>query len=119
MTRAYFQNEALNETDPLLNSIEDTERRNTLIAGPMVRAPGGWISGCRAKGRQCSWTSDPRSSNSDTLPEFLAKVTDSFTIWVTMWSSSSLTGPFRADRQFGLSQAPYRPDGRWRGSVGW
>jgi protocatechuate 3,4-dioxygenase alpha subunit len=32
VTRAYFEGEALNETDPLLMSIEDVERRGTLIA---------------------------------------------------------------------------------------
>jgi protocatechuate 3,4-dioxygenase alpha subunit len=34
VTRAYFHGEALNETDPLLMSIEDVERRGTLIARP-------------------------------------------------------------------------------------
>jgi protocatechuate 3,4-dioxygenase alpha subunit len=34
VTRAYFQGEALNETDPLLMSIEDAKRRATLIARP-------------------------------------------------------------------------------------
>ena len=34
VTRAYFQGEALNETDPLLTSIDDRERRGTLIAKP-------------------------------------------------------------------------------------
>jgi protocatechuate 3,4-dioxygenase alpha subunit len=34
VTRAYFQGEALNETDPLLTSIEDVERRGSLIARP-------------------------------------------------------------------------------------
>ncbi|MDR3489535.1 MAG: protocatechuate 3,4-dioxygenase subunit alpha, partial [Bradyrhizobium sp.] len=33
-TRAYFQDEPLNETDPLLHSIEDPARRATLIAAP-------------------------------------------------------------------------------------
>jgi protocatechuate 3,4-dioxygenase alpha subunit len=33
-TRAYFQHEPLNETDPVLTSIEDSERRATLIARP-------------------------------------------------------------------------------------
>lgn len=32
VTRAYFQNEAMNETDPLLTSIEQPARRATLIA---------------------------------------------------------------------------------------
>jgi protocatechuate 3,4-dioxygenase alpha subunit len=31
-TRAYFEGEKLNETDPLLSSIEDPQRRATLIA---------------------------------------------------------------------------------------
>ncbi|HEX5327405.1 MAG TPA: protocatechuate 3,4-dioxygenase subunit alpha [Acetobacteraceae bacterium] len=34
VTRAYFQSEALNAADPLLNSIEDPVRRATLIARP-------------------------------------------------------------------------------------
>ncbi|MGE0225856.1 MAG: protocatechuate 3,4-dioxygenase subunit alpha [Acetobacteraceae bacterium] len=34
MTRAYFAGEALNETDPLLTSIEDPAQRATLIAKP-------------------------------------------------------------------------------------
>jgi protocatechuate 3,4-dioxygenase alpha subunit len=34
VTRAYFQGEALNESDPLLTSIGDAERRGTLIARP-------------------------------------------------------------------------------------
>ena len=32
VTRAYFQGEALNETDPVLGSIEDPKRRGSLIA---------------------------------------------------------------------------------------
>lgn len=32
ITRAYFAGEPLNETDPLLSSIEDAKRRGTLIA---------------------------------------------------------------------------------------
>jgi protocatechuate 3,4-dioxygenase alpha subunit len=32
VTRAYFEGEPLNETDPLLSSIEDRARRRTLIA---------------------------------------------------------------------------------------
>jgi protocatechuate 3,4-dioxygenase alpha subunit len=39
-TRAYFQGEALNDTDPLLSSIEDKARRGTLIAKP--DGPGVW-----------------------------------------------------------------------------
>jgi protocatechuate 3,4-dioxygenase alpha subunit len=31
-TRAYFEGEALNETDPLLNLIDDPARRATLMA---------------------------------------------------------------------------------------
>jgi protocatechuate 3,4-dioxygenase alpha subunit len=34
VTRAYFEGEALNETDPVLASIEDAARRGTLIAKP-------------------------------------------------------------------------------------
>ena len=34
VTRAYFKGEALNETDPLLLSIDDQTRRATLIASP-------------------------------------------------------------------------------------
>ena len=34
LTRAYFAGEPLNETDPLLSSIEDPVRRGTLIARP-------------------------------------------------------------------------------------
>ena len=34
VTRAYFAGEPLNETDPLLSSIEDPRRRATLIAEP-------------------------------------------------------------------------------------
>ena len=33
-TRAYFQGEALNATDPLLNLVDDTQRRASLIAKP-------------------------------------------------------------------------------------
>ena len=39
-TRAYFQDEPLNETDPLLQSIEEPARRSTLVATP--GAPGSW-----------------------------------------------------------------------------
>ena len=38
VTRAYFHGEALNETDPLLVSIEDPARRATLIARPAGNA---------------------------------------------------------------------------------
>jgi protocatechuate 3,4-dioxygenase alpha subunit len=34
VTRSYFAGEPLNETDPLLSSIEDAKRRATLIAEP-------------------------------------------------------------------------------------
>jgi protocatechuate 3,4-dioxygenase alpha subunit len=34
MTRAYFVDEPLNETDPLLSSIDDSQRRATLLARP-------------------------------------------------------------------------------------
>ena len=35
VTRAYFHGEALNDTDPLLTSIEEPARRATLIARPV------------------------------------------------------------------------------------
>jgi len=38
VTRAYFHGEALNQTDPLLTSIEDLARRTTLIARPIGEA---------------------------------------------------------------------------------
>ncbi len=34
MTRLYFPEEALNKTDPVLGSIEDAARRQTLIGVP-------------------------------------------------------------------------------------
>lgn len=40
VTRAYFQGEPLNETDPLLASIADPTRRATLIAAPF--GPASW-----------------------------------------------------------------------------
>ncbi len=40
VTRAYFQGDPLNETDPLLVSIEDPARRATLIARP--DGPASW-----------------------------------------------------------------------------
>jgi protocatechuate 3,4-dioxygenase alpha subunit len=48
VTRAYFQGEALNETDPVLSSIEDAERRNTLIAKP--DGPATWRLDIRLQG---------------------------------------------------------------------
>ncbi len=48
VTRAYFEGEALNETDPLLSSIEDTNRRATLIARP--DGPGVWRLDLRLQG---------------------------------------------------------------------
>ncbi len=48
VTRAYFQNEALNETDPLLVSIEDPAQRATLIAIP--EAAGVWRLDIRLQG---------------------------------------------------------------------
>jgi protocatechuate 3,4-dioxygenase alpha subunit len=48
VTRAYFQGEALNATDPLLSSIEDTARRGTLIAQP--DGPGVWRLDLRMQG---------------------------------------------------------------------
>jgi len=40
VTRAYFAGDPLNETDPLLSSIEDPTRRATLTARP--DGPAGW-----------------------------------------------------------------------------
>jgi protocatechuate 3,4-dioxygenase alpha subunit len=48
VTRAYFQGEALNETDPLLTSIEQPERRATLIAKP--DGPSVWRLDIRLQG---------------------------------------------------------------------
>jgi protocatechuate 3,4-dioxygenase alpha subunit len=48
VTRAYFQGEALNETDPLLSSIEDAARRGTLIAVP--DGDGVWRLDIRLQG---------------------------------------------------------------------
>lgn len=48
VTRAYFQGEALNETDPLLMSLEDPARRATLIAKPVGR--GEWRLDIRLQG---------------------------------------------------------------------
>ncbi len=47
-TRVYFAAEALNETDPLLASIEDPARRATLIARP--DGPGAWRLDIRLQG---------------------------------------------------------------------
>jgi len=48
VTRAYFQGETLNETDPLLMSVEDPARRATLIAKPVGR--GEWCMDIRLQG---------------------------------------------------------------------
>lgn len=47
-TRAYFAGEPANETDPLLNSIENPERRATLIAQP--DGAGAWRMDIRLQG---------------------------------------------------------------------
>jgi protocatechuate 3,4-dioxygenase alpha subunit len=47
-TRAYFRDEKLNETDPLLMSIEDRARRVTLIATP--DGPATWRLDLRLQG---------------------------------------------------------------------
>jgi len=47
-TRIYFEGEALNETDPLLSSIQDPEERATLIARPAGR--GSWTLDIRLQG---------------------------------------------------------------------
>ena len=48
VTRAYFHGETLNETDPLLASIEDPARRATLIARP--DGPARWRMDIRLQG---------------------------------------------------------------------
>ena len=48
MTRAYFQGEALNATDPLLMSVDDPVRRATLIAVP--DGPASWRLDLRLQG---------------------------------------------------------------------
>jgi protocatechuate 3,4-dioxygenase alpha subunit len=48
VTRAYFQGEKLNETDPLLMSIEEPARRATLIAKPA--GAGTWRMDVRLQG---------------------------------------------------------------------
>ena len=48
VTRAYFHGEALNETDPLLMSIEDPARRGTLIA--RQAGPATWRMDIRLQG---------------------------------------------------------------------
>src|SRR5262249_31398977 len=59
VTRAYFAGEPLNETDPLLSSIEEPKRRATLIARPV----GGdlWRIDIRMQ----------RGANAETEPVFL------------------------------------------------
>ncbi len=47
-TRLYFAGEALNDTDPLLSSIADAARRNTLSARP--DGPGAWRLDIRLQG---------------------------------------------------------------------
>ncbi len=47
-TRIYFQDEPLNETDPVLSLIEDEARRRTLIA--RRAAPGVWHLDIRLQG---------------------------------------------------------------------
>jgi protocatechuate 3,4-dioxygenase alpha subunit len=48
VTRAYFEGERLNETDPLLAAIDSPGRRNTLIAGPAGEAT--WRMDIRLQG---------------------------------------------------------------------
>jgi protocatechuate 3,4-dioxygenase, alpha subunit len=47
-TRLYFQDEPLNETDPVLSLIEDIARRRTLIARPV--GPNAWTFDIRLQG---------------------------------------------------------------------
>jgi protocatechuate 3,4-dioxygenase, alpha subunit len=48
VTRSYFQGEKLNETDPLLMSVEDPARRATLIARPV--GAGVWQMDIKLQG---------------------------------------------------------------------
>ncbi len=48
VTRAYFEGEALNATDPVLNLVEDPARRATLVAKP--EANGVWRLDIRLQG---------------------------------------------------------------------
>ena len=48
VTRAYFQGDTLNDTDPLLLSVEDPARRATLIARPA--GAGVWRLDIRLQG---------------------------------------------------------------------
>lgn len=48
VTRAYFRGEALNQTDPLLSSIEDPALRDTMIAVP--EGAGVWRLDIRLQG---------------------------------------------------------------------
>lgn len=48
-TRLYFQDEPLNESDPVLGLIEDADRRRTLIARPV--AADAWHLDIRLQGR--------------------------------------------------------------------
>ena len=47
-TRLYFEGDELNETDPLLSSIEDAERRATLVA--VQDGPASWRLDIRLQG---------------------------------------------------------------------
>ncbi len=48
VTRAYFEGDALNDSDPLLTSIDDPALRGTLVAGQ--DAPGVWRLDIRLQG---------------------------------------------------------------------
>lgn len=48
VTRAYFESEPLNETDPILSLVEDPARRRTLIA--RHEGPGMWRLDIRLQG---------------------------------------------------------------------
>lgn len=48
VTRAYFAGDALNETDPVLNLVEDPARRATLLARP--EGAGAWRLDLRLQG---------------------------------------------------------------------
>ncbi len=47
VTRAYFEGEPLNETDPVLNLVDPPARRSTMIA---KHADGNWVFDIRLQG---------------------------------------------------------------------
>jgi hypothetical protein len=64
MTRAYFEDDPLNETDPLLSSIEDPRRRATLLARP--KSGDRWAPWYPAAARRAQ-------RNRDSVPRYLTE----------------------------------------------